>query len=124
MRVYESDTHPYSEVRLSPDGLIAYVSGVLPYNDDGDSIETAEARAPEVALNLLARRLAHVGMTLRDVLKTTVFVTDISWRESVNKAYLAAFEQPMPARTIVEVRSLPKGSPIEIDAIAARGSLN
>jgi 2-iminobutanoate/2-iminopropanoate deaminase len=120
MRVYESESHPYSEVRISTGG-IAYISGVLPYDSDG-SIVTEEKRAPETALTELASRLENVGLTLNDVVKTTVFVTDIAWRDAVNHAYLAAFSSPMPARTIVEVRNLPQNSPIEIEAVAHRGN--
>jgi 2-iminobutanoate/2-iminopropanoate deaminase len=114
-RTYESDDHPYSEVRL--DNGIAYVSGVLPYDADGSIIQDRE-RAPEVVLDLLSERLGTAGLTLDDVVKTTVFVTDISWRDDTNRAYLAAFTSPMPARTVVEVRNLPRNAPIEIEAVA------
>jgi 2-iminobutanoate/2-iminopropanoate deaminase len=117
VRVYESTLHPYSEVRMGPGGT-AYASGVLPYAADG-TIVTDETTAPETALSLLATRLAAVGLSMRDVVKTTVFVTDITWRDAVNRAYLAAFKSPMPARTIVEVRNLPQGAPIEIEAVAS-----
>jgi enamine deaminase RidA (YjgF/YER057c/UK114 family) len=115
VRAYESVAHPYSEVRVT--GGTAYVSGVLPYAADG-SIVQEESVAPEIALAVLATRLEKVGLTLHDVVKTTVFVTDITWRDAVNRAYLKAFRSPMPARTIVEVRNLPQSAPIEIEAVA------
>lgn len=118
MRVYESESHPYSEVRMSEAG-IAYVSGVLPYDDDG-VVEQDKERAPAVALAVLSGRLEAAGLTLREVMKATVFVTDIAMREEVNRVFRASFNSPMPARTVVEVRKLPQGAPIEIDAIAHR----
>ncbi|MFC9679225.1 RidA family protein [Streptomyces sp. NPDC056948] len=117
MRNYESDDHPYSEVRL--DNGIAYVSGILPYDTDGTIIQDRD-RAPEAVISQLAKRLDGVGLTLNDVVKTTVFVTDISWRDDTNRAYLAAFTSPMPARTVVEVRNLPRDAPIEVEAVAHR----
>jgi 2-iminobutanoate/2-iminopropanoate deaminase len=116
VRVYESTLHPYSEIRITADG-VAYVSGVLPYGENGQIVREEEL-APETALAVLAQRLEAAGLTLADVVKTTVFVTDIRWRDAVNRAYLASFVSPMPARSVVEVRNLPQGSPIEIEAVA------
>ena len=118
MRFYESESHPYSEVRLCTDG-VAYISGVLPYDTDGSIVQDQE-RAPEVVLTELAVRLRDSGLSLDNIVKTTVFVTDITWRDVVNRAYLAHFSSPMPARTFVEVRNLPQNAPIEIEAVAQK----
>jgi 2-iminobutanoate/2-iminopropanoate deaminase len=118
MRTYESALHPYSEVRFGLGG-VAYVSGVLPYDLDGN-IDRHIETAPQRILDVLDKRLSDSGLTLNNVVKTTVFVTDIEWRDAVNKAYRASFTSPMPARTIVEVRALPHDSPIEIEAVACR----
>lgn len=118
MRIYDSEAHPYSEVRISRHGT-AYVSGVLPYNSEG-VVELDKKLAPKLAVSVLTERLHAAGLTLQDVMKTTVFVTDISIREELNQIYRETFTSPMPARTVVEVRKLPQGSPIEIEAIAHR----
>ncbi|MEV7634882.1 RidA family protein [Pseudarthrobacter enclensis] len=114
--MYETSLHPYSEIRIAEGGT-AYVSGVLPYKEDG-SIDRDFETAPQRILDVLGQRLEGQGMSLQDVIKTTVFVTDISWRDAMNEAYLATFTSPMPTRTIVEVRALPQNSPVEIEAIA------
>ncbi|MBF6670493.1 RidA family protein [Glutamicibacter sp. FBE19] len=116
--MYQTAQHPYSEIRFAGEGT-AYVSGVLPYKEDG-SIDRDVATAPQRILDVLGQRLAGQGMSLADVVKTTVFVTDISLRDAMNEAYLATFASPMPTRTIVEVRALPQDSPVEIEAIAWR----
>ncbi|MBW3663916.1 MAG: RidA family protein [Actinobacteria bacterium] len=111
----ETPEHPYALVRLLPDGC-GYVSGVLPYEPDG-SLATGPDRAVARVLALLEERLAQAGLGLADVVRTTVYVTDLGWRDTVNAAWFAAFSPPRPARTMVEVRALPRGAPIEIDAV-------
>jgi 2-iminobutanoate/2-iminopropanoate deaminase len=115
-----SATHPYSLVRMVGDGT-GYVSGVLPYGADG-AILTDAADAPRRVLAVLGERLAAVGCSLGDVVKTTVYVTDIEWRDSVNRAWMDAFAPPMPARTLVEVSRLPQDSRIELEAVIHRSS--
>src|SRR5699024_3618021 len=61
-----------------------------------------------------AHRLAPAGATLDDVVKLVNYVTDLSLREEANEQLLAAFSDPRPARTFVEVSGLPYGSTVEI----------
>lgn len=110
-----STDHPYSLVR-TVDGRTGWVSGVLPYAADG-SIVTDRDAAIAAVLNRLRARLAEAGATLDDVVQTTVYLTDLGWREALNEAYAEAFRPPLPARTAVEVRRLPRDAPIEIDAV-------
>lgn len=112
--------HPYSLVR-SPDGVTGYVSGVLPYAEDG-TLERDPTVAAARVLRVLRERLEAAGFSLQDVVKTTVFVTDMGWRPAVNAAYHDAFVDPRPARTMVEVSRLPSDSPIEIEAIVHHGA--
>jgi 2-iminobutanoate/2-iminopropanoate deaminase len=111
-----SPSHPYSTIRSLPNGL-HFVSGVLPYDGDGRLVTTGE-RAVETCVAELARRLAAAGLTPDSVVRTTVYLTDIGWRDAVNAVYARTFQPPMPARTTIEVSKLPAGSPIEIDAVA------
>lgn len=115
----ESLDHPYSLVR-TVDGVTAYVSGVLPYAEDHGTVVHEREQAIGRALTVLRERLEGAGFELNDVVKTTVFLTDLSWRGAVNAAYHATFSEPRPARTTVEVRALPGGAPIEIDAVVYR----
>ena len=60
------------------------------------------------------------GMTLADVVKTTVFLADMNDFAEMNKVYGEYFAQPFPARSAVQVAKLPKGAPLEIECIAVK----
>ncbi|MFB3739434.1 MAG: RidA family protein [Candidatus Velamenicoccus archaeovorus] len=111
--------HPYSVVRIATAGVSAYVSGTLPTDGSGNVVHERDGAIAQMFANL-ATRLSAEGFTLADVVKTTVYVTDISWRDALNQAYLDTFPEPLPTRTMVEVRALPYGAPIEIEAIVHR----
>jgi 2-iminobutanoate/2-iminopropanoate deaminase len=83
----------------------------------GAGAQTAQAIANLAAL------LAEHGASLTDVVKTTVFMTDISWFAEVNEAYVAGFGGHRPARSAVAVAGLPLGASVEVEAWAypARG---
>ncbi len=57
---------------------------------------------------------------MRDVVKTTVFLTNMNDFTEMNEAYASYFEDVAPARSAVEVKALPKGARIEIEAVAAK----
>jgi len=113
--------HPYSSVRTA-DGAVGWVSGVLPYDCDGAVVLERDA-ALAAALRVLDERVTAAGATLSDVVKVTVYLADLGWRDALNAAWLATFDDPRPARTAVEVQALPRGAPIELDAVIhmARG---
>ena len=77
-----------------------------------------EARARQVFDNLRAVAVA-AGGDLDQVVKLTVFLTDLANFATVNKVMEDYFEQPFPARAAVGVASLPKGTDVEADAILA-----
>lgn len=64
--------------------------------------------------------LGAVGIDKTHILKTSVFMTDLSKFDKVNEAYLEYFGHPFPARSCVQVSALPKGAVIEIEVIAAK----
>jgi enamine deaminase RidA (YjgF/YER057c/UK114 family)/ketosteroid isomerase-like protein len=110
--------HPYSLVRrVSADR--AYVSGVLPYRHDG-TLADESVEAIDATLRVLSSRLADAGFEMRDVAKTTVFLTDLTWIDDLNRAWRAAFSDPSPARSSVQVSALPRGARIELEAIVDR----
>lgn len=84
--------------------------------DDGD----AAAQTRRVLANLAAA-LGDCGATLRDVAKTTVFLTDLGDWVAVNAAYAEAFGDHRPARSTVQVAALPAGARVEIEAWAWLG---
>lgn len=60
------------------------------------------------------------GLTRDNIIKTSIFLTDLNNFAEVNEAYVAFFQEPYPARSTVEVSKLPKGSLVEIEVIAAK----
>lgn len=99
-------------------GSFVFLSGQIPLVPstmeivDGDF----EARARQVFSNLKAVAEA-AGGTLADVVKVTVFLTDLDRFATVNSVMEEFFEKPYPARAAVGVASLPKGADVEADAI-------
>jgi 2-iminobutanoate/2-iminopropanoate deaminase len=108
---------PYSQA-VEFDGTL-YCSGQIPVNPQtGEIPETIEAQVHQVLANLRAV-IKEAGGDLDDVVKTTIFLTDLSNFVSVNAIYGEYFDEARaPARSTVQVAALPKGALIEVDAIA------
>ena len=96
------------------------MSGVLPYREDG-TVAGERDEALAAVLRTLTERLEATGFTPDDVVKATVFLTDLDWLPALNEAWAAAFAEPRPARSAVQVVRLPRGAPIEVEAIVERG---
>ncbi len=101
-------------------GNLVFLSGQIPLVPetmevvDGDF----EARARQVFTNLEAVATA-AGGSLNDIVKITVFLTDLDNFATVNSVMESFFDAPYPARAAVGVSSLPKGVDVEADAILA-----
>ena len=78
-----------------------------------------EAQAEQSIKNLKAI-LEAAGSSLADVVKTTVFLTDMGSFAAVNEVYARFFTAECPARSAVQVGALPKGALVEIEAIAVK----
>jgi 2-iminobutanoate/2-iminopropanoate deaminase len=78
-----------------------------------------EAQTRTVLDNLRAILIA-AGLSLKNVVKTTVFLVDLKDFETVNQIYGEHFSAPYPARSTVQVAALPRAAQVEIDAIARR----
>lgn len=111
-----SPEHPYSPALVAGDS--AYVSGALSVDASGQRVEGAAA-ALDAALEQVRHRLGTVGLGLEHVAKLTYFVTDVDTRDVANRAFAAAFTEPRPARSFVEVAALPYGCTVEIEATAS-----
>ena len=108
---------PYSQAIRSGD--LIFVSGMLGIDPaDGSLKPTVEAQA-EQALKNLAAVLKEAGTDTSAVLKTTVVLTDMGAFASVNEIYARYFTAPFPARSCVQVSTLPKGGLFEIEAVAS-----
>ena len=107
---------PYSQgVRC---GSMVFTSGQLPMPAGGAVITDDIARAARQCLENVQAVLEAGGATMADVVKVTVFLTDMADFASVNAVYSEFFPEPYPARSCIEVAGLPKEAPIEIEAVA------
>ena len=109
---------PYSQA-IESNGLV-FVSGQLPVKlEDGQLADGIEAQA-RTSLNNVSEVLKASGCTMDDVVKTTVFLSDMSNFAVVNAIYAEYFKAPFPARSCFQVGGLPKGALVEVEAIAVK----
>ena len=110
---------PYSQAIVAGD--MVFTSGQIPLSAETGLVVGDDVSAQAVqALDNLKAVLAGAGCGLDDVVKTTVFITDMSQFALVNAVYAKYFTEKAPARSCVEVSKLPKGCLVEIEAIAVR----
>lgn len=103
-------------------GQVVFLSGQLPVHPEtGKVTGDIKAQTRQVFANIAAV-LDVAGLTLANVVKCQVFLTDMALFADMNAVYEEAFKPHgvFPARTTVQVAALPLGLPIEIDAIAVR----
>jgi 2-iminobutanoate/2-iminopropanoate deaminase len=106
---------PYSQAILS--GNFLFLSGQLPIDPvNGEISGDIKAQTDQIFKNMAAI-LAEVGASLKDVLKTTVFLKDLNDFAAMNEAYKQYFAHEPPARTCVQVAGIPRGALIEIESI-------
>ena len=109
---------PYSQALVS--GNMVFVSGQIPVDPVSGSIaETIEEQTAQ-SLSNIRNTLAENGMTMSDVIKTTVFLSDLGDFAAMNEVYASHFEAPYPARSCVQVAAIPKGCRVEIECIAVK----
>jgi reactive intermediate/imine deaminase len=108
---------PYSQAVQAGDLL--FVSGQIPLDPATGQLVAGDVRAQteRVLANLMAI-LDAAGCTASDVVRTTIYLIDLAHFATVNEIYARFFESPYPARSTVQVSALPRGSQVEIDAIA------
>lgn len=108
---------PYSQaVRAS--GELLFLSGSIPLRPDGTAVEgDIAAQTTQVLANMEAL-LRAAGATFENVVKTTIFLSDMAHFATVNELYGAKFSGAPPARSTVAVKGLPRGFDVEIEAIA------
>jgi 2-iminobutanoate/2-iminopropanoate deaminase len=108
---------PYSQAIQV--GNLVYTSGQLP-------IDPATGNFPEGGIQEQTRQsllnvqaiLAEAGLTMANVVKTTVFMADMNDFAAMNAVYSEFFAEPYPARSAVAVKTLPKGALVEIEVVA------
>ena len=110
---------PYSQ--MVQVGDLYFLSGVIPLNMQGNAVQgdDIETQTRQV-LNYISAKLDSQGMTLNNVVMSTVYMTDLTDFESMNRVYAEYFSEDPPARATVEVSRLPRGVMIEIAVIASK----
>jgi 2-iminobutanoate/2-iminopropanoate deaminase len=108
---------PYSQATLA--GQLLFISGQIPLDPSTCELvdDNIESQTHRVMLNIKAI-LNSAGGTFENVARMTVYLTDLEDFIEMNKVYESYVSSPEPARSTVQVAGLPKGSRVEIDAIA------
>lgn len=108
---------PYSQAVIASGWL--YSAGQIALPPDGSGLVSPDVgeQAEQVFANLAAI-LDAAGASLKDVVKTTVYLADMDDFARVNEIYARRFEKPYPARSTVAAAGLPKGALVEIDVVA------
>jgi len=113
---------PYSQaqvVRLHGGQRIVYTAGQVGLDPvSGELVPGDVAAQTAQVMKNLAAVLRGAGLSLADVVKTTVFLVDMADFQAMNQAYGAQFSDSPPARTTVAVAGLPRNARVEIEAVA------
>jgi 2-iminobutanoate/2-iminopropanoate deaminase len=111
---------PYAQAVRAGDWL--FLSGQIGLDPaTGNLVAGGVIAETERVLANLRAVLEAAGACLRDVVRTTIYLADLSDFPQVNDIYAGCFEPPYPARATVGVAALPRGARVEIDAIARIG---
>lgn len=117
----ETDKAPSANAFLSQaiatDNLI-FVAGQIHSTPDGQVVGTTVAEKVKQIMQNISEILKAAGSDLNNIVKVTVYVTDMSQMKELNEVYPTYFSEPYPAREAVCVKELPLGATIEISVIA------
>lgn len=108
---------PYSQaIRV---GNLIYTSGQIPIDPaTGVFVEGGIKEQTRQSLSNIKAILEEAGISMSNVVKTTVFLADMNDFADMNAVYAEFFEEPYPARSAVAVKSLPKGALVELEVVA------
>ncbi len=110
---------PYSQA-IEANGMV-FLSGQLPVDPaTGEFVPGGVAEQTAQAFENIKHVLAAAGLTTANIVKTTVFLADMSLFAEMNAVYAKYFEGSFPARSAIAVKALPKGALVGIESIAAK----
>ncbi len=110
---------PYSQAVMAGDFI--YVSGQLPIDPKTGSFPSDDIKElAKQSMNNIASILSEAGSSMDKIVKTTIYLKDLSDFAAVNEVYASFFKGVFPARSCFEVAALPKGARLEIEAIAEK----
>lgn len=122
-KAYSTPKAPLSPKLLSQvvenDGLF-FVSGQIHMDMDFKLVGEIMTEKAKKVMSNIEEILKAAELTFGDVLKVTVYVTDMKQYSEFNDVYLTYFEEPMPAREVVCVKELPLGADVEVSVIAKK----
>lgn len=108
---------PYSQAIKV--GNLVYTSGQIPIDPaTGNFVEGGIKEQTRQSLTNVKAILEEAGLTMKNVVKTTVFMADMAEFADMNAVYSEFFAEPYPARSAVAVKTLPKGALVEIEVVA------
>jgi len=111
---------PYSQAIRAGDTV--YLSGQIPLDPaSGEVVEGDFAALTNRVFDNLAAVVEAAGGNMDDIVKLNVFLTDLSYFTTVNDLMAERFSEPYPARAAIQVAALPKGVPVEMDAVMVLG---
>ena len=110
---------PYSQAIQV--GNLVYTSGQIPIAPStGAFVEGGIKEQTRQSLTNVKAILEEVGLSMNNVVKTTVFMADMNDFAEMNSIYAEFFSEPYPARSAIAVKTLPKGALVEIEVIAEK----
>lgn len=110
---------PYSQA-IEVNGFV-FASGQIPIDPStGNIVEGGIKEQTRQALTNASKIMEEAGLTLANVIKTTVFMADMNDFAAMNEVYASFFKEPYPARSAVAVKTLPKNVLVEVECIAAK----
>ena len=108
---------PYSQAIKV--GNLVYTSGQIPINPaTGNFVGGGIKEQTRQSLTNIKAILEETGLSMNNVVKTTVFLADMNDFADMNSVYAEFFAEPYPARSAVAVKTLPKGALVEIEVVA------
>jgi 2-iminobutanoate/2-iminopropanoate deaminase len=107
---------PYSQAVEA--GGFVFCSGQIGIEPENNMLKEGITEQTRQALTNIERILEASGTSVKNVVKVTVYLADMKYFNEMNQEYSRHFSKPYPARTTVQVSSLPRNALVEIDAIA------
>ena len=101
-------------------GNLVFTSGQIPLDPATSTMPEGIEAQTRQSLTNVKNILEAAGLSLDDVVKTTVFLADMSLFAPMNAVYAEFFQAPYPARSAVAVREIPKGALVEVETIAVK----
>ncbi len=109
---------PYSQA-IEVNGMV-YTSGIIPVDPATGEIPQGAAAQADRVFKSMSALLESAGTSMKNVVKTTVFIKNMDDFGAINEVYAKYFPEPFPARSCIEVARIPKDVLLEAEAIAIK----